>query len=112
MIESYEFGRIVINGKTYEHDVIILPDRILDNWWRKEGHKLYLADISPILNELPSTVIIGTGTSGMMKVSEEVKKGLSSKNIEVIIAETRKACEVYNKVYKTSKTAAALHLTC
>ncbi|HCY19686.1 MAG: hypothetical protein A2X87_00480 [Deltaproteobacteria bacterium GWC2_42_51] len=112
MIDSYEFGRIVIDGKTYDHDVIILSDKIKDNWWRKEGHKLYLADIEPIFRDAPQTVIIGTGASGMMKVEEEVRKGLSSKNIEIIIAETKKACETYNKVCKTRKTAATLHLTC
>lgn len=112
MIDSYEFGRIVISGKTYEHDLIILPDKIIDNWWRREGHELCLADIESIIDKLPRTCIIGTGESGMMKVLEEVKKELRSRAIELIIAKTKKACDEYNKIYKTRQVALALHLTC
>ena len=36
-IESYEFGRMAIDGKAYTKDLILLPDRILDGWWRQEG---------------------------------------------------------------------------
>ena len=43
-IDSYSFGRIVINGKTYTSDVIIFPDKVDASWWRKEGHLLQLAD--------------------------------------------------------------------
>jgi len=42
MIEHYSFGRIVIDGKEYTKDLIIYPDKIRANWWRKEGHKLRL----------------------------------------------------------------------
>lgn len=112
MIDSYEFGKIVIAGKIYRHDVIILPSRIMDNWRRRQGHELCLADIESIIEELPRTFIIGTGESGIMKVLEEVKKMLESKGIEIIIMETGKACEEYNRIYKIKKTAAALHLTC
>lgn len=112
MIDSYEFGRIVISGKTYEHDLIILPDKIIDNWWRREGHKLSIADIETIIAASPRTVVIGTGASGMMRVLEETKKEFSSKGIEIIVDETKKACATYNEIYKTRKTAAALHLTC
>ena len=112
MIDFYEFGRIVIDGEIYNHDVIILSGKIIDNWRRKQGHELCLADIESIIDELPRTLIIGTGESGMMKVLEEVKTTLQSRGIEVIITETRKAYAAYNKIYKTRKTAAALHLTC
>jgi hypothetical protein len=41
----YEFGIIVIDGSEYRSDVIISNDRVQDNWWRKEGHRLALDDI-------------------------------------------------------------------
>lgn len=46
MIESYTFGRMTVNGKHYSADLIIYPNgRLQDSWWRKEGHRLQLADI-------------------------------------------------------------------
>lgn len=36
MINSYDFGRIVVDGKAYTSDVIIFPDRVNSYWWRKE----------------------------------------------------------------------------
>ena len=33
-IDHYEFGRIMIDGRQETKDLIILPDRVLRNWWR------------------------------------------------------------------------------
>ena len=58
MIESYKFGEIIINGKKYNSDLIILKDRIYDNWWRKEGHNLCIDDIKKIIDKKPDILII------------------------------------------------------
>lgn len=89
-MDLYEFGRLIVDGKTYQHGIIILCGKIIDNWWRKEGHKLYINDIEQIIAVLPHTIVIGTGASGMMKVEEELKKELASRRIEVISAETKR----------------------
>jgi len=36
MIESYDFGRIVINGKKFGSDLIIFPDRVNGNWLKND----------------------------------------------------------------------------
>ncbi|MDI6798388.1 MAG: MTH938/NDUFAF3 family protein [Candidatus Aenigmarchaeota archaeon] len=111
MIESYEFGRIVINGKEYTNDVIIFPNRVI-NWWRKEGHKLQVEDIEEITKVKPKILIVGTGYSGMMEIVQEVREYLNSNKVELKADITEKACEMYNKFFKTKKVVAALHLTC
>ena len=40
MIESYNFGKIKIKGKTYTYDLILYPDKVDDHWWRIAGHIL------------------------------------------------------------------------
>jgi len=40
LIESYDFGRIAINGIVYTKDVIITGEKTIDSWIRKEGHLL------------------------------------------------------------------------
>ena len=44
-IDSYEFGRIVVDGRAYSQDLILLPDGIQDSWWRQESHLLQIADL-------------------------------------------------------------------
>ena len=84
-IEEYDFGKIVVDGKTYSKDLILTRERIYPNWWRKEGHKLHLEDILEILEkEKPDVLIIGKGYYGYMEITEEVKRYLESRGIELI----------------------------
>jgi hypothetical protein len=112
MIESYSFGRIVIDKKLYTTDVIVFPDRVEDKWWRKKGHKVYLADIGEIFKENPETLVVGTGYIGRMKVLPETKKRIESAGVQIVIEKTREACKTYNQLSKSKKTVAALHITC
>ena len=112
MIESYRFGHIVIDGREYSRDLIILPNRILEDWWRREGHKLSLDDLKDILTEDIDVLIIGTGYYGLMKVPSKILETIRSRGIEVIIENTKEACQTYNRLRKSRKVAAALHLTC
>ncbi|MCK4328483.1 Mth938-like domain-containing protein [candidate division WOR-3 bacterium] len=111
MIDSYEFGHIVIDGESYSNDVIILPDRIITHWWRKEGHRLAIEDLKDIFEENIDTLIVGTGAYGVMKVDEETKRELEKRGIKLIIAPTEDAVKIYNNS-TSDKTAACLHLTC
>jgi len=112
MINSYSFGRIVIDGKQYDADVIIFPNRVEDNWWRKEGHQLSIEDLKQVLKEKPEVLVVGTGYVGLMKILPETQERLKSEGIQLIAEKTRKACEVYNQLSKSKRVIAALHLTC
>jgi len=112
MIDSYAFGKIVVNGRTYTSDIIIFSNRIKGNWWRREGHRLHLEDIEEVVNEKPEVIIVGRGYSGLMEIPRETADHLKAKGIELIAENTGKATELYNKLSKSRKVVAALHLTC
>ena len=112
MIESYNFGKIIINSEEYHSDIIIYKDSIDDKWWRRESHRLCVEDIKNILDNKPETLIIGTGYYGLMKVPLELNRYLESNNIEVIIKKTKAACDEYNMLCQKKNVVAALHLTC
>lgn len=112
MIEAYRFGEITIAGKTYQRDVIIYPDRIDPNWWRKEGHMLEPADIREVIDSRPDVVIIGTGQPGFMKVSNQALAQMKKLKIEAIVMPTEQACKEYNRIAQHKKVIACLHLTC
>lgn len=111
-IEHYEFGKIVIEGREYRSDVIISESGVMDNWRRKDGHRIKVEDVSRILDRKPDILVIGTGSSGMMEVPLETRDFIESKGIEVVVGETDNACRLYNELSKRKTVIAALHLTC
>jgi hypothetical protein len=112
-IDSYSFGHIVIDGKAYSSDVIIYGDRVDATWWRKEGHRLHPEDLVDALNVGPDMLIIGTGYAGVMTVPKETIEYITARKIDVKVARTGKAVEVFNALQAQNKhVIAALHVTC
>lgn len=112
-INEYSFGKIVVDGKPYTSDVIITPERVIDPWWRKEGHRLDKSDLDDIIDAHPDCVLIGTGYYGRMKIPEETIDYLQSKNIQLEYASTNDAIErITNLQKKYARIVAAFHLTC
>ncbi|WP_455363700.1 Mth938-like domain-containing protein [[Eubacterium] cellulosolvens] len=113
LIESYDFGRVVINGTEYTSDVIVMGEKIQASWWRREGHVLHSSDMKDALEEFqPEVVVIGTGYAGMMRVLGETKQYLQTKGIELLVERTEKACKLFNSLSGSKRVLAALHLTC
>jgi len=112
-IEHYDFGEMIVNGKEYRHDLIITPDRIIDNWWRIEGHRLQLADLQDLEGVDFEYLVIGTGYSGLMRVDPEVIDAFERRGVKVLVYNTREAVRKYNElVEKGKKVVGAFHLTC
>ena len=111
-IESYHFGKIVIDGNSYSSDVIIYPDRIVDQWWRRKGHMLQPSDLGDVLGHPPEVLVIGQGSVSRMEVPVQTQTALQQEGIEVIVQSTTRACKTYNRLCGKRKVVAALHLTC
>ncbi len=111
-IENYRFGAITIDGQRYTRDLIILPDRVVEDWWRKEGHALYPDDLTVIFEAAPEVLVVGTGAYGMVRVTEEAHRALEAAGIRLIATPTAEAVETYNELRKKTHVAAAFHLTC
>ena len=112
-VDSYSFGSMAVDGKTYEADLIVFPDRVRPNWWRLEGHSLVPEDLREVVDFQPELLIVGKGAQGCMDVPAATVKALEEKHIQVISANTDKACQLFNKeLQKGKKVVAAFHLTC
>jgi len=113
VIESYSFGRMVIDGKSYSKDIIIFPDSsILSPWWRSQGHRLEIADLEKLIRMKPEIIIAGTGSSGLMRPSAELEDLLVQRSIEFTAQPTGEAVQTYNRLAGTKKTGGCFHLTC
>lgn len=113
-IQNYKFGHIKIDGKTFNSDVIILPDRVEGNWWRSEGHRLIPSDLPLLHEEKPDILLVGRGKFGCMEISDELEKYLEELRVELLAYKTDKAVEIYNDLWHQGKIKliAAMHLTC
>lgn len=112
IISEYKFGKMRIGGQSFNRDIIILPDRIIPNWWRIEGHLLQLEDLEGYLDQIPELIIIGTGKYGMMKVADELIQWLEVRKIKLFVEKTDLAVQEYNNLPDNSNIVAAFHLTC
>ncbi len=110
-IEGYRFGELVVDGEPQTRDVIVLPDRVVTDWWRGEGHRLVLADLEDVLDELPERLLVGTGAYGQMRPDPEAVEQLRERGVEVEALPTGDAVRRYGEL-DPRRTAAALHLTC
>jgi hypothetical protein len=110
-LEDYSFGRVTVDGAEETRDVIVLPDRVVRNWWRREGHALVLADLDAVLDELPARLIVGTGAQGQMRPDPATLAELKKRGVDVEVMRTDEAVRRYESL-EPAETAAALHLTC
>jgi hypothetical protein len=111
-IDAYDFGRIIIGGRPYTSDVLLLPGEVYSPWWRKEGHAICLEDLERALAARPRLLVVGTGFYGMVKVPPQLLEVLKERGIETIVQGTVEACQTYNRLCAQGGVVAALHLTC
>ena len=111
-IDRYEFGHMTVDGKHFTSDLILLPDRIVSDWWRKEGHGLCLEDLEEVLRQPPDVLVVGRGFSGLMTVSRQIISALEEKGMEVYVDKTSGAVEKFNQFTHERRVAGAFHLTC
>lgn len=112
-IDSYQFGKIVIDGVDYSSDVIILGDTVQSDWWRKQGHSLCTEDLNTILKAKPSVLVVGCGASGLMEVPDKTRQVLKEHDIQLEAHDSYKAVQKFNELSEAGvNVAAALHLTC
>lgn len=112
-IDSYQFGKIVIDGADYSSDIIILGDTVQSDWWRKQGHSLAAEDLKTILAARPSVLVVGCGASGLMEVPDKTRQVLKEHDIQLEVFDSYKAVQKFNELSEAGvNVAAALHLTC
>lgn len=130
MIEQYHFGSITIDGKIYNHDIEVRwasADKGLTGelgevleWWRKESHVVDVQDVQRAVEQNPDTIIIGTGESGIAKVTKAAQEFITEKGIKLIIDLTGEAVKTFNIISEASKEEESkqnkviglFHLTC
>jgi hypothetical protein len=110
-LEDYSFGRLTVDGEEHTRDLIVLPNRVVSDWWRREGHSLAMEDLDEVLDELPDRLVLGVGAHSQLRPDPAVIEQLERRGVQVECLPTDAAVRRYGDLDERS-TAAALHLTC
>jgi hypothetical protein len=110
-MEDYSFGQLTVDGDVHTRDLIVLPDRVVSNWWRREGHSLVMEDLVEVVDELPARLVLGTGAHAQLRPDPAVIAELERRGVRVECLPTHAAVRRYGELDER-RTAAALHLTC
>jgi hypothetical protein len=110
-MEDYSFGRVTVDGHEHTRDLIVLPHRVVPDWWRREGHSLAMEDLDEVLEELPERLVLGVGAQSQLRPDPAVLAALERRGVQVECLPTDAAVRRYGELDE-HRTAAALHLTC
>ena len=116
-VNSFDFGSIVIDGKQYAHDVVVLPDGSVKEREASKAmfgsHNIRKNEIEELAKTKPETLVVGTGTSGMAAVSGDAQAYAREAKLNLVVLPSSEAVEKLNQLIDEGKRAAALiHITC
>jgi len=116
-IDGMGFGWIMVDGKKYRHDVVIFPSGKVKR--RKGGflmfgsHSFKRREFEELCIEKADVLVVGTGTDGVAKISEEAKDFLEKAETELIVLPSSEAIKKFNELVECGKKVGAIiHVTC
>jgi hypothetical protein len=116
-IDKTSFGYITIDGTTYEHDILIRLNGKIEKRKKKLSKKYYdtshiisLEEAKYIYDEGADKLIIGSGQTGMVRLSDEAAELFNNNNCRIEISTTNKAAEIWND--EKGSVIAMFHITC
>ena len=116
-IDKTKFGSITIEGEKYENDVLIRLNGKVKKRRKKlskeifgTSHIISLAEAEYVYEDGAENIIIGTGQSGMVKLSDEAAEFFHRKECRPVLFPTPEAIHVWNEI--KGSAIGLFHITC
>ena len=116
-IENTTFGTITIEGKTYEHDVLIrLSGEVvkrkkkLSKKYYGTSHVLSKDEAKFVFESGCEQLILGSGQMGNVHLSPEAEAYFAKKGCKVLLQPTPEAIGAFNRSH--TKKIGLFHVTC
>ena len=115
-ITHYSFGKMVIDGRKHDTDLVILPGGKVRYWgFDPDSNHIFSKEIiEDLITDKAEAIIIGTGYNGAASLNTEAKglvDQIRAKGIQVHIMPTSEAVKLFNKTSKKGLLA-CFHLNC
>lgn len=109
-IDSFKFGEMDIEGKTYYSDVMMFWDGKVQFLPKFKIFGMNL--LAKLMKRNPMIIVIGTGEKGTVKIAPEVRQACEDQKIKLYTDPTGKAVDFFNGlVLQGKKVAAAFNVT-
>ena len=116
-IENSSFGAITIDGKTYEHDVVVrLSGEIvkrkkkLSKKYYGTSHMLSKQEAKFVFEKGCKQLIVGSGQMGNVQLSPEADAYFAKRGCKVLLRPTPEAIRLFNR--SKMKKIGLFHVTC
>ena len=116
-IDKTRFGWIEIDGRRYDHDVIIRMNGTVKKRKKKlskavygTSHILSLDEAKHTYKKGASHIVIGTGQNGVLELSDKASAYFELKGVTVEALPTPKAIRAWNRA--RGKVIGLFHVTC
>jgi uncharacterized protein len=92
---GYGEGYVMVNRQRYEHNLVVLPDRIVTDWQPAGFDQLTATDFARLAELAPEIVLLGTGTR-LRFPRPELTRALYEARIGLEVMDIQAACRTYN----------------
>ena len=106
MFTGYGTGHVIVNHKRYEQSLIVLPDRIVENWDPNSFEDITAEHFDFVMSLQPEMVLFGTGAA-LHFPHPRLTRSLIEAGIGVEVMDTAAACRTYNILMAEGRRVAA-----
>jgi uncharacterized protein len=106
MFTGYGAGHVIVNHKRFERSLIVLPDRIIENWDANAFEELTAEHFDFVMALQPEMVLFGTGAT-LRFPHPRLTRSLIRAGIGVEVMDTAAACRTYNILTAEGRQVAA-----
>jgi len=116
-VESLSFGSIIVGGKKYRRDLVLLPDGTVKQrkggFWIFGSHNLKMKEIEELSRTGAEEIVIGTGTNPRARLSNEARSYATQAQLQLHTLPSYQAVTKFNHLIDLGKRVAAIiHITC
>jgi uncharacterized protein len=111
LITGYGEGWVAVNTLRYERSLIVLPERVIEDWNATDFDSLTVAHFERIAELKPEVVLLGTGKTHRF-IHPRLTAPLTAIGVSVECMDTAAACRTYNILMAEGRQVAAAILIC
>ncbi len=106
LITGYDSGWVEVNAVRHTQSLIVLPNRLIENWVAGDFDSLGELDFVQLLELKPEVILLGTGTRHRF-IHPRITRNLTDAAISIECMDTAAACRTYNILMAEDRHVAA-----
>ncbi|CAN5419409.1 hypothetical protein BH11ACT8_BH11ACT8_14270 [soil metagenome] len=116
LITAFDWGTVTVEGLGTFRDVQLWPGAAQEWDWAGTGTRhdpgIQLEDVREIVDSDAECVVLTLGVEGVLQVRPRTVRALEQHGLQVHVARTPAAVELYNTLAATRLVGLVLHSTC